>query len=140
GLDARCGAAAADDPRARLMRALGKAYRQSGTERDDAASLDREIAAVQAQVARSLPEALRAGFEEKLCAPPTHRDIEVRQQERITDFVNPAAKQSRADLLHWLADAPAEVDALLGGDTREAIVAELDRTTPNDPTVTLRDL
>jgi hypothetical protein len=140
GLSARFDAVEVDDNRAQLMRALGEAYRQSGTEHNDASNLDREIAAVQAQVARSLPDALRGGFEDSLCAPPTDRDIDVRQQERITDFANPAARRPRDELLQWLADAPAEVDALLGGDAHAAVVAELDRATRNNPTVTLRDL
>lgn len=61
-LNARFDAGEDNDPRARLMRALGAAYRHSGSEREDASALNREIAAVQAQVSRSLPEALRLGL------------------------------------------------------------------------------
>jgi len=105
-LNARFDAGEDNDPRARLMRALGAAYRHSGSEREDASALNREIAAVQAQVSRSLPEALRLGFEESLLAPPTDRHIDIRQQELIADFANPAAARPREDLLRWAADAP----------------------------------
>jgi len=122
------------------MRALGAAYRHSGTERDDSSALNREIVAVQAQVSRSLPKALQMGFEESLLAPPTDRDIDIRQHELIAGFANPAAARPREDLLRWVGDAPAQVGLLLGRDGRSAVVAELDRDRPRATTLKLRDL
>ena len=55
------------DHRAQLLYALGDAYPRSGSESDDPRVLNREIAAVQSQVARSLPDALRAAL--KIACP-----------------------------------------------------------------------
>ena len=65
------------DHRAQLLYALGDAYPRSGSESDDPRVLNREIAAVQSQVARSLPDALRAAFEDSLSAPPADRRAEM---------------------------------------------------------------
>jgi hypothetical protein len=46
------------------MRSLRDAYRRSGTESEDTMVLNRKIAAVQSQIARSLSGALRTAFEE----------------------------------------------------------------------------
>src|SRR5262249_31389150 len=51
-----------NDHRTQLMRSLGDAYRRSGSESDDPMVLNREIAAVQSQIARSLPAVLRTAF------------------------------------------------------------------------------
>ena len=131
----------AEDPRARLMDALGAAYRARGMERnEDPAVLIREIVAVQSQVARSLPPALRTALDASLAAPPSDRRLDVRHQEVVTGYSNPADAVPRAELLRWLADAPPEVDALLGSQGRAAVVAELDRQAGDGPTRTLRDL
>jgi len=130
-----------EDPRACLMMALGAAYRQSGTERsDDASVLTREIAAVQSQVARSLPVALRAAFEDSLAAPPSDRHVEVRHAETVDGYTNPADQVSRENLFRWLDDAPPEVHEFLGGPARTVVEAELERQAGGRPAITLRDL
>jgi hypothetical protein len=128
------------DYRARLMRALGDAYRRAGSGRDDSSRLNDEIRAVQAQVARSLPTALREAFDETLEMPPTDRSLEVRGRERVSNFTNPAAPVQREQLLRWLDDTPSSVDPLLGGNARTAVRAELDQTASQGPAVSLRDL
>lgn len=129
-----------DDHRAHLMRSLGDAYRRGGSEYDDRSAVNQEIAAVQAQVARSLPSVLRTALDESLCAPPTDRHIDVRQQERVPAFVNPGAKKDRQQLLRCLDDVPSEVDALLGGDARRAVLSELDSGADSSAPITLRNL
>jgi hypothetical protein len=111
-LNARFDAGEDNDPRARLMQALGAAYRHSGSEREDAAALNREIAAVQARVSRSLPEALQMGFEESLLAPPTDRHIDI----RATGIDHSLREPSRR--------APTRGPASLGGRRTGQVVAE----------------
>jgi hypothetical protein len=131
------------DPRARLMVALGDAYRRHTRrlEHGDQA-LDREIAAVQAQICRSLPPALRDQFAEAFAAPPSSRQFDVRLRERIDGFANPAAAMARRDALRWVEDAPPEVDALLGGPPRSRVAAWLKalRAPASLVSVSLRDL
>src|SRR5690349_18594584 len=122
------------------MRSLGDAYRRSGSEYDNPSAVNREIAAVQAQVTRSLPGVLRTALEESLCAPPTDRHIDVRQQERVPSFVNPGVEQQPNELLRWLNDVPSTVDEMLGGDARGAVVRELEGDLEGKTTITLRNL
>src|SRR5262249_9785768 len=129
-----------EDHRAQLMRSLGAAYRRSGSESDDPLVLNREIAAVQSQIARSLPGVLRTAFEVSLSAPPSDRHIDIRQREHVLNFVNPGVKLEREDLLRWLNDAPSDIDRLLGGNARPAVISELDGASDGDTYVTLRNL
>jgi hypothetical protein len=139
-LSARFDGADTVDHRAQLMYALGDAYRRSGSESDDPRVLNREIAAVQSQVARSLPSPLRAAFEDSLTAPPADRRTEIRLHERVLNSVNPGVEQDREKLLHRLDDSGPGVDALLGGDARAAVLSELDAGPENATHVTLRNL
>ena len=139
-LSARFDGTANGDHRAQLMWSLGDTYRRSGSEYDNPSAVNREIAAVQAQVARSLPAVLRTALEDSLRAPPTDRHIDVRQQERVPSCVNPGVEKQRNELLRWLDNVPPEVDDLLGGDARGAIVSELENDLKAKTTITLRNL
>jgi hypothetical protein len=83
---------------------------------------------------------LRTAFEESLGAPPENRHIDIRQRERVLSFVNPGVEQEREELLHWLDDSSSDVDGLLGGDARTAVISELEGTSQIGTHLTLRNL
>jgi hypothetical protein len=134
------GAGSPPETRARLMTALGAAYRRlERTPEAGDAALDREIAAVRSQILRALPPTLRDGLADAFAAPPSARQIDARLRESVPTFTNPAHGRPVDDVLKWVED-DAAVEAFLGGPPRERVAATLGRLRPDAPAVTLRDL
>jgi len=112
---------ATPEPRAALMEALGVAYRRTVHLDDgDDGGLAEEIRAVRLHLAQSLPPTLREPFADAFAAPPSDRSIDVRLQETVVGFVNPAQPLARDLLLAGIEDTDA-VRAILGDDPRGRI-------------------
>lgn len=140
GVAGQAGQSGSADPRARLMIALGDAYRRLEPTPETAdGALDREIEAVRRQILHSLPPALRDGFADTFTRPPTDRQVSVHLREAVPTFTNPADRSPIDEALLWVEDDPA-VAELLGGAPRQRVAETLQRLHPGAASVTLRDL
>ena len=124
GLAARFGTPD-NDPRTRLLRALGDTYRQSyKTPFQDHRALLIELQGTFRRVARALPPALRGELGDYLATAPIGQPLTRTFSETVHDFCNPDQSLSLDTVMGWIDEDDA-VAARLGAAPRQAIHSTL---------------
>lgn len=128
------------DPRARLMKSLGEAYRNARKLSDDAPDeLDREIRLAFNKLVRSLPANFKQQAKRIIQQPSLGGHLHFLFQENVEGFYNPMQKVSRVEAIAAVEETPA-LSEFFGGSPKSQIAEAIAQQDRQNEQIRLRDL
>jgi hypothetical protein len=132
----RASAANPDNPRWKLMLALGEAYREhEKLDPDNPTALNDEIRLVRTQIVQGLPPPFRRAVAEALEATDPASGFQLQLSEHLTGLMNPATPGDVDELLAGVDESAAVCDLLSARHPREHV---RQRVRSADGSITLR--
>lgn len=128
------------DPRARLMKSLGEAYRNARKLDDDAPDeLDREIRVAFKKLLRSLPANFKQQAEAMIQQPKLGGHLHFPFEENVEEFYNPTQKIARAEAIAAIEEIPAAIE-FFNGSPKSQIAAVFARQDRQNEQIELRQV
>ncbi|HCF28705.1 MAG TPA: helicase [Cyanobacteria bacterium UBA11049] len=128
------------DPRARLMKSLGEAYRNARKLSDDVPDeLEKEIRVAFNKLVRSLPGNFKQQAKRIIQQPPLGGHLHFLFQENVEGFYNPTQKISRKEAIAAIEETP-ELIEFFGGSPKSQIAAVLVRLAQQQEQISLRQV
>jgi hypothetical protein len=128
------------DPRARLMKSLGEAYRNARKLSDDAPNeLEQEIRTAFRKLVQSLPTDLKQQAQQLLQQPRLGEDLRFLFQEQVEGFYNPSQEISCTEAIAAIEETSALIE-FFADSPKAKIAAVLDRQSQKHEQIPLRDV